>query len=302
MSELDLECVASFLALVDERNYERAAAKLHITASALIKRICRLEVSLNAALLERVGDGLVRVSPDGKWFAQQARPMLAEARSIKHAIRVGADQYVVRLGVPEPLGYCPRIELLHLLVKAIRNSHPGIRLSVVALPLDSTVRSLMDGSVDLLWTVEGSAVRGLEYVELVPMHRSVYVAENQTLHGNRIVDAEEACGLTILRNAAMPTEWMDPFSLADVSKSSRRSFLDSRSSGPADLGREVLQFGVGICGPAGYGGGARPRGLHELLIVGAQPIWYLVAFRRFDRRTPTIATLQCLASVASSCL
>jgi DNA-binding transcriptional LysR family regulator len=41
--DLDLSCVASFLVLLDERHYGRAAAKLNLTSSALSKRIQRLE-------------------------------------------------------------------------------------------------------------------------------------------------------------------------------------------------------------------------------------------------------------------
>jgi hypothetical protein len=41
--ELDLAGIVSFLALVDERHFGRAASKMNMTSSALTKRIQRLE-------------------------------------------------------------------------------------------------------------------------------------------------------------------------------------------------------------------------------------------------------------------
>ncbi|MFC7648577.1 LysR family transcriptional regulator [Streptosporangium lutulentum] len=58
--DLDLGLVADFLVLVKERHYGRAAGRLHLTSSALTKRIHRLERQLGVALVERSPAGCSR--------------------------------------------------------------------------------------------------------------------------------------------------------------------------------------------------------------------------------------------------
>jgi len=297
MTELDLACVASFLALVDERHYGRAAAKLHITASALNKRIHRLESALGVTLLERGCYSPTEVTPGGKWFAQQARPMLEDARSIKRAMNPGTGKWVVRLGVPGPLGYCPPANLLQQIMKVLRHSFPDIRLSVIGLPLHSTVSSLLDGAVDVLWTVQGSPVGALVYSNLALAARSMFVPNEHPLSDAESIDPETACAVPILRNPGLPAEWMDPFTLADISRTTSRRIVDTAQSGPGSITREVLRAGIGVVGPSGYGNRVASR-LSEVQIVGAQPIWYVGARRRNDRRSTVDATLQCMGTVA----
>ena len=50
---MDLGLVASFMTLVDEEHFGRAAARLHLTSPALTKRIQRLERQLGVTLIER---------------------------------------------------------------------------------------------------------------------------------------------------------------------------------------------------------------------------------------------------------
>lgn len=53
MDDLDLSSVASFLVLAEEEHYARAAQRLHLTPSALTKRMQRLERQIGAVLLVR---------------------------------------------------------------------------------------------------------------------------------------------------------------------------------------------------------------------------------------------------------
>jgi|GEM_PF-3123641 len=61
--------VASFLMLIEEENFGRAAARLHITAPTMTKRIQRLEQQLGVNLLERSARGVLGVTGAGRRFA-----------------------------------------------------------------------------------------------------------------------------------------------------------------------------------------------------------------------------------------
>ena len=79
--DLDLSCVASFLVLLREGSYGRAAAVLHLSQSALSKRIQRLERQLGVALVVRDAAGVTGTTPAGARFAEHAPALLAAARA-----------------------------------------------------------------------------------------------------------------------------------------------------------------------------------------------------------------------------
>ncbi|MEV6865215.1 LysR family transcriptional regulator, partial [Streptosporangium subroseum] len=73
--DLDLGLVADFLVLVKEGHYGRAAVRLHLTSSALTKRIQRLERQLGVVLVERGPAGVFAVTSAGRRFAIAAEPL-----------------------------------------------------------------------------------------------------------------------------------------------------------------------------------------------------------------------------------
>lgn len=85
--DLDLSCVASFLILVEEANYGRAAERLHVSASALTKRIQRLEHQIGVPLLVRDPSRVTGPTPAGARFAIEAGALMAAARSARAVAR-----------------------------------------------------------------------------------------------------------------------------------------------------------------------------------------------------------------------
>lgn len=84
---LDLGLVADFLVLVQERHYGRAAVRLHLTSSALTKRIQRLERQLGVALIERGPSGVLAVTSAGQRFELAAGPLIAQASAARDSAR-----------------------------------------------------------------------------------------------------------------------------------------------------------------------------------------------------------------------
>ncbi len=82
---LDLVCVESFLVLIEEGHYGRAAARLHITSPTLTKRVQRLERSLKVRLLDRGPSGVVALTAAGSTLRSDAGPLLAHERSAREA-------------------------------------------------------------------------------------------------------------------------------------------------------------------------------------------------------------------------
>ena len=74
MDSTDLE---TFLAVVDEASFSRAADRLHLTQPAVTKRIKRLEEALATPLFDRIGRR-VELTQGGRLLEPRARTLLAE--------------------------------------------------------------------------------------------------------------------------------------------------------------------------------------------------------------------------------
>ncbi|MFF4127199.1 LysR family transcriptional regulator [Microbispora rosea] len=98
--DLDLGLVANFLVLVEEMHYGRAAVRLHMSSSALTKRVQRLERQLGVPLVERDSTGVLAVTSAGRRFAIAAEPLMAQAVAARESARAAPARYTLRVGMP----------------------------------------------------------------------------------------------------------------------------------------------------------------------------------------------------------
>jgi len=94
--DLDLDCVSSFLALLEEENYGRAARRLYITTPALTKRIQRLEQQVGVQLVVRDAGGVGGATLAGMRFAAEAKDVLAHAKAAFVAARTDPPRHPTR--------------------------------------------------------------------------------------------------------------------------------------------------------------------------------------------------------------
>src|SRR5690349_11419969 len=87
------------IAVADERNFTRAAERLHISQPALSTRIRELETRLGLTLFERTSRH-VSVTPAGELLVERGRALLEDAASAVAAARnVATATPVLRVGV-----------------------------------------------------------------------------------------------------------------------------------------------------------------------------------------------------------
>src|ERR1044072_7548747 len=77
--ELEIRHLKLVEAIADEGTMTRAAARLHITQSALSHQLSGLEAGFGVQLFRRVPRGM-RLSAAGKTLLETARPVLREVR------------------------------------------------------------------------------------------------------------------------------------------------------------------------------------------------------------------------------
>ncbi len=141
---MELRQLASFLAVVEEGQFARAAARLFLSPPAVTGHINRLERDLGVKLLERSPVGPTAA---GVRLLPHARAMLAAADAASDAVTdLRSDGYLpLRVGVMAP----GSAELTPAILRAFHNAQPDTRLTVESLNFTEHVSALAEHRVDI---------------------------------------------------------------------------------------------------------------------------------------------------------
>ncbi|MCZ7432942.1 LysR family transcriptional regulator [Streptomyces sp. WMMC1477] len=161
---MELRQLEYFVAVAEERNFTRAAERVHISQSGVSAQIRQLERDLGTELFDRSARG-VTLTAAGEAALTHARAALAAAEAIGQAVGEVAEVLRGRLTVGMVTG-CTLTPLFDALA-AFHRTHPGVELSLVeghSLQLLDAVRS---GTVDV--ALVGTATASPEGLEALPV-------------------------------------------------------------------------------------------------------------------------------------
>lgn len=137
MERIHLEC---FVTLAEELHFGRAAARLHVGASALSKRITELERRLDVRLFDRTSRE-VHLTPAGQALVGQAQRALAELAVLRS---MAADAAAGAIGDIRA-AYSPGTgELMTVLTRQVRERAPHVVVhaeQMISLKVANAVRS-----------------------------------------------------------------------------------------------------------------------------------------------------------------
>ena len=124
---LSLRALNHFSVLAAECSYSRAAARLHITQSALSRSIQMLENEVGFRLLDRSQSGML-LTKSGEAVLLRAHRILAEAAALEHESKMikGLDSGEVSFGV----GVFPAASFLSPLLTQLARDYPGFNVQV----------------------------------------------------------------------------------------------------------------------------------------------------------------------------
>jgi DNA-binding transcriptional LysR family regulator len=294
---LDLGLASSFLVLAEEGHYGRAAARLHLTSSALTKRIQRLERQLGVVLLQRSPAGVLRVTAAGLRFAEATGPLLAHAEAARQAARQGPSRYTVRIGLPGGA----RLSLagigLAKITHDLRRSYPEAHFTCREIPFAELDECLDDKTVDVLWT--SAPVRNAT-VDSHPLNVDtalvgVVGARHRWAEAGS-VDVGAFCDEPMLFNPAVSEEWMGPFWLADIRPRRDARLVETLASDHQHallgvVGGDTVMTCVASAGPL------LGPGLRAVTLIGAARMGFHAARRRADRRGAVLGLIEAFEAV-----
>jgi DNA-binding transcriptional LysR family regulator len=244
---MELRHLRYFVAVAEERNFTRAAERLHIAQPPLSRQIQQLEEILDVALFVR-GSRPLELTDAGRFFYGHAQQLLAQsAELISMTRRIGKITHKFTMGfVGSTLfGLLPEV------VRRFRAAHPDTEFNLLEMTTMEQIQALKDGMIDVGigrirhedQNIRRIVLREEALIVALPMGHPLAVVERGVLLRELVNDT-----LVVFPKAPRP-------SFADVVLA---SFAD-RGLAPAKVyeARE-LQVGLGLVA-AGVGVSVLPK-------------------------------------------
>jgi len=163
--DMELRHLRYFVAVAEEENVTRAAARLHVSQPPVSRQIRDLENELSVALFERTAKSL-HLTEAGRVFYQEAKSVLQRAAEAMATVRSVASGDSGELNI----GYAPSltVELLPVALREFQVASPGVRISLHDFSSEQMLKGLRNGELDaaILAKPAGKALRGLKFLGL----------------------------------------------------------------------------------------------------------------------------------------
>jgi DNA-binding transcriptional LysR family regulator len=146
MTNIPTDLLRTLVAVVDQRSFTKAAAKLGVTQPAVSAQIKRLQFLLGAELFDRSIQG-VSLTPQGETVVTYARRLLSINDQIVHIGGNGPrPELVIRVGTPSDF----IASTLPATLAQFRERWPDVRFIVRTDFYEPLARQLHGGEIDLL--------------------------------------------------------------------------------------------------------------------------------------------------------
>lgn len=142
---MELRHLRYFVAVAEERNFTRAAQRLHIAQPPLSRQIQQLEETLGVQLLER-GSRPLKLTETGKFFYSHATQLLAQTAELESMTRrVGTIERSLSVGFVGSTLY----GMLPKIIRRFRDENTTVELSLHEMSTMDQIRALKDGRIDV---------------------------------------------------------------------------------------------------------------------------------------------------------
>ncbi|MEU5785277.1 LysR family transcriptional regulator [Micromonospora lupini] len=195
---MELRQLEYFVAVAEEQNFTRAAARLHVVQSAVSAAVKTLERELGAPLLDR-NSKRVLLTDAGAALLPRARVALDAARDARDAVAEvhGGLRGTLRIGT------MTSTRLLHLpaLLGEFHRRHPGVLLHTSVAPAGSQglIDALTERRLDLAFvSLPGAPPPEIHLTELARSVIDLVVPDDHPLAAREAVTLGELAGLNFI--------------------------------------------------------------------------------------------------------
>lgn len=197
---MDLKRLRHLVALADERNFGRAAERVHLSQPAFSRSVQAAESELGLQLFDR-GSTEVKCTAAGSFVIERARKLLFDSRCLERDVGLYRERLMgdIAFGV----GPFPAATLLPQLLIDMRKRYPGINSRVEVNNWNYLLEHLRAEELDFFLADIREVPRDadLELTVVGQQHGSFYVRKGHPLLARKGLkpSAMVACGLASVR-------------------------------------------------------------------------------------------------------
>ena len=201
-----LEQLQCFIAVVDERHFGRAAARLLMTQPALSRQVQRLEGAIGTSLIHR-DSRRVDLTAAGLAFEPEARTVLAQAQRAARAATSAASGSTGRISI----GFTATsaMPILGRLLAGVEECLPGVDVHLEELVTKAQLTRLRSGSLDL-GVLRPSGLPPDFRSRLVHQERLMLVLrdDHELALGDDAIDPAELAGADMVMYSRAPARYL----------------------------------------------------------------------------------------------
>ena len=142
---MELRHLRYFVAVAEEKNFTRAAERLHIAQPPLSRQMQQLEEDLGVALIEK-GTRPLRLTDAGRFFLAHAKPLLDQVQELKAMTqRVGKLDRTLAIGFVASTLYGQLPEI----IRRYRERYPEVEVTLHEMMTIDQMEALKEGRIDV---------------------------------------------------------------------------------------------------------------------------------------------------------
>ena len=218
---MDIRILRYFLAVAEEGNITKAAARLHVSQPALSMQLTALEEELGHKLLERSARGIA-LTDKGLALKQRAGDLVDLAERVESEIKA-SDTDEIAGTVSIGAGETPAFRFVAHAAEELRRRNPKLQFSVSSGNGEDIVTHLREGTFDLGVLIGPGRYDGFDYLTLPYTHHwGLAVRNDSPLAAKKRISPKDAQGVPLIcSRQAMVKEFLSgwfgcPFGKLDV--------------------------------------------------------------------------------------
>lgn len=143
---MELRHLRYFIAVAEEQSFRRAADRLHVSASPLLRQVQDLEYEVGVPLLLRSNSGVV-LTEAGRAVLDKARELVEQSQALSLLARAGNSGETGQLRIAYSAAYFD--PALPPLIRACRDRFPHVRIELRQMNSDQMMQDLLERRIDL---------------------------------------------------------------------------------------------------------------------------------------------------------
>lgn len=242
---MELRHLRYFVAVAEEQNVTRAAARLHVSQPPLTRQIHDLEAELGVALFKRSGKS-IRLTEAGRVLLDEAQAALKRVDEAVQKVRATASGQHGELHI----GYAPSptVEILPKLLRVIQKRSPGVRVILHDHSSPEMLTGLREGRLQMAVMMQPTkpAARGITFEKLQTYPVGVGVAPGHIFLRRREVTVREIIAEPIVAYSRAEYPDYHEFIGRILGANARKLYIAAECDSGSSL-IAAVETGKGIC-------------------------------------------------------